>query len=202
MAAGLTVYNSDNIVQIDGKHRNLQFKYKVSYTLDRSTWGAYSGAFTELIIPYSNTDIIAFGITNKFRIIGRCVEAPTQIRYAIMGASVGLVYEYFVFGYTQVSSGQHFEVYNEDGNLVYSDNAKFMKVLGYTSGGVSNNPAEGQQIISVAGNKVAVIYGAINEDFLFDFNNGVMTCHYNKWAGEHRHNNNPYNFIAINTEGL
>lgn len=135
MPAGLEVYNTDGYLQITESFRNLQFLGKETIVVGSNNSPFVCSAYSN-VVPFTDTKILAFRCTNGKRVsrvaISKDVTNNTDWVdvYAEAGASV-VVYK---FGFPIVKSGAYFEVYDAAGNLVFSDNNRFMKVLGMYSG--------------------------------------------------------------------
>lgn len=142
MSDGLQVFNSDGILQITDTFKNIQFISKQTLTLPST---AYRWYFDNYYPYYSTAVISATAILNNliacrsdngklitWDIIYPVLSYPPfvygnpSIRFF---GEVGAVITIYFFSYASIPAGTHFEVINSDGERVFSDNAKFMKVL-------------------------------------------------------------------------
>jgi len=130
MDAGLVIYNNANSIQITSSFRNYEFISK-------------GVAAVGALIPINNNQLIAFAPSvgnwfsgywddsshhytyGNFRGI-----AGAQTNYPVCGSAV---IPYYIFGLSQ-TVGKCFEVRDSLGNIVFSDGAKYMKVLASRSG--------------------------------------------------------------------
>lgn len=157
MTAGIQIYNNDDVLQITEEYRNFQFISKTTVTLTDSIisyqpsgqsvylgsnlWGSSNPyLYSErLVLTTAQSNMLyAYRCNNgKFvqcmLLIGRYspyIGSPILTISGEQGAEVTI----YFFDYKTVSSGQHFEVRNSDGNVVFSDQGKFMKVLSSIQG--------------------------------------------------------------------
>lgn len=133
MGAGIEIYNTNGVMQITEKFINLQFKGKGTVNLTNvASDGAY---YYDLYLP-DTSEQIAFSATlgNPFVLLGRVFTRSNQLAARIMSKISGTQVTYYRFGAASVVSGSCFEVYNSSGSLVFSDNARFMKVIDSKSG--------------------------------------------------------------------
>lgn len=198
MEAGLTIFNDKNTAQIDSLHSNIQYVSKGSYTFPYY-YGVYSFGLTYVSIPYTEGDIIAFDAFNRFSILGVWRDTPNTIRYALIGERKDLTQNYYIFRHGQINPGHHFEVYGENGNLVYSDGSQFMKVLGHASGNAALIETPLTVGVLKYTMKAAIVVGTSNHNHLFWFHGGSVDLHY-PWfnnLGDPR-----FNFFVIDVTGL
>lgn len=131
MSAGLEIYNANNVLQITEKFVNLQFKGKGTVTPNTLSDGGWR--YYDLYLPDVNEQV-AFSATNPFIILGRVFTRSNQLAARVMSKVANTQVTYYRFGVASVASGNCFEVYNSNGNLVFTDNAKFMKVIDSKTG--------------------------------------------------------------------
>jgi len=154
MSAGLEVYTSSGVLQITEQFRNLQFKSKGSiYMSDTSAYVAVGGdtddvfAFTATH-PTTTPQIMMYTFVNN----GTLYVSFNGFRFSTV--------TYYRFGKPSLVSGSYFEVYNASGELVFTDNAKFMKPLGMASGQWSGSSYTVDTITFDSSKSTAVIRGA------------------------------------------
>lgn len=132
MSAGIEIYNTNGHIQITESFKNLQFLGKASFTISTK----YITAPYTVILP-SNVKFIAFSCSNSGSLYGTLLQIYLNgdgTSTAQFGGKNGLTITYYMFGYPITNSGNSFEVYNAVNELVFSDNAKYMKVVGMVNG--------------------------------------------------------------------
>lgn len=121
MGAGLTVYNNDNKIQIDGAFRNLQLSRKITLSGAGETAGTFA----------SGEVLAAVGGVASQSIDAYCINTPTGWRCIVGTFTVGMAV--YVFS-TNTSPGTHgagLEVYDANGTIVYNSNDKHPIVVGF-----------------------------------------------------------------------
>lgn len=132
MPAGLQVYGSHGVFQIDGTFKNLALraKYSVVTTAALGSVGVTANQ--------SKTDIFSHtGITNPVVAVRCTTQGATlywlsgsQFQIACNGA-VGTAIDIYVFGDPIPSvGGKYLQVYNASGELVFDAGQKYMRVVG------------------------------------------------------------------------
>ena len=146
MSSGLEVYNNNGVLQITDKFKNIQFLSKTTATINTQNKEYYTNT-----VPNSGYCTVALPqITNTFYAL-RCEDsnpitwfvsypvlsyppmvfgAPTLVVIGTLNSTVTI----YTFGWDNIPSGEHFEVKNSSGELVFSDKAKFMKIIDSYSG--------------------------------------------------------------------
>ena len=74
------------------------------------------------------------------------------------------IVEYFIFNYTNNLPGTFFEIRNESGEVIFSDNMRSMKVVGQRTDSLSTTPSPGTILSTMAHSdttKVACVFGDI-----------------------------------------
>lgn len=121
MGAGLTVYNNDNKLQIDGAFRNLQLSRKIAL----SGTGITSGTF-------QNGEVLAaVGGTTSQNIDAYCVNTPTGWTCDVKTFTSGMCVYVFSMNTSPSQHGVGLEVYDKDGNCVFNSNDKHPIVVGF-----------------------------------------------------------------------
>ena len=136
MAAGLTVYNNDNKIQIDGAFKNLQLSRKITL----SGTGDTSGTFADGEI------LAAVGGTTSQNIDAYCVNTPTGWRCSVKTFRSGMAVYVFTVKASASEHGVGLEVYDDNGVIVYNSNEKHPIVVGFgnndsTAAGSATKPA-------------------------------------------------------------
>lgn len=136
MGAGLTVYNNDNKIQIDGMFKNLQLSRKILL----SGTGDTSGTFADGEV------LAAVGGTTSQSIDAYCSNTTTGWKCTVKTFTSGMAVYVFTTKATASTHGVGLEVYNEDGVIVYNSNEKHPVVMGFgnndsTAAGTATKPA-------------------------------------------------------------
>lgn len=129
MPAGLNVINTAGSIQITESFRNLQFLGADNISIS-GTWSTW--VHTNNIMYQTTNDVafVAFRCTNgKFVEKVSCRKSDATHNYIYATAEIGATITVYKFGFPAVKAGSYFEVYNASGQLVFSDNNKFMKVI-------------------------------------------------------------------------
>lgn len=148
MAAGLTVYNSANTIQIDENYRNLMVLnsgWNGTPTASGISWPLCAIRSTSLALAYTLT-------------------STSSVSYTVVGGGSGYNWYVFDLANTPVSSvGLH--VYNASGQLVYDSGRNPMRIVDYL---VFNSEAEfnGATRTYPAGRTYAVIIGKYASKFI------------------------------------
>jgi len=176
MSAGIEIINNTGNIQITERFRNLQFIQKKTISL------IPSGSTRKIDATLSSsTVVVAFkcsdGSNSPVGMYYNSGTDPTSVVfYASLGTStVGITY--YEFGYPVLALGSCFEIYNANSELVFSDNAKYLKVLGAYSGAVAisdfNNLGIGVPHViasySLGIPNIAVLFGSIARRWLHSY---------------------------------
>lgn len=135
MNAGLKVYNSNNTLQLDSTYTNFSFLGKGTFT-----FGSSNEALNPTVdINFNKNELIAFCVTKQGTAIGFYQDPVTSgdtTTYKMVTNISGTTVEYFRFGAQPgvCPPGNFFEVFDANGNRIYSDTNTYMKVLGFYSG--------------------------------------------------------------------
>lgn len=128
MAAGLQVFNDSGFIQIDANYLNMELKQKGSFSLP----GTGTGAQKRVDIQYTGeAPIIAINCTDYcFPFVsGKTGNATT---FSIYNASANNVTgEFYIFDNSDNNnlSNSGFQVFNEQGRLVFDAGKLYMRVL-------------------------------------------------------------------------
>ncbi len=133
MAAGLTVYNNDNIIQIDGAFKNLQLSRKIAL----SGAGETSGTFADGEV------IAAVGGTTSQNIDAYCANSKNGWKCKVKTFTSGMCVYVFTTKATASTHGVGLEVYDENGVIVYNSNERHPVVMGF---GNSDSTAAGRAV--------------------------------------------------------
>lgn len=129
--SGLQIFNQDNVIQIDSDYSNLRLVGKYSATPninDTSTWVFSRRA--DLQIP-GTFPVVAFICSENTWV---STFTSNGIKYARVENNNGTPVTLFVFDQSPpVSQGYGFEVFNEQGVMVFSASEKYCRVLGQVS---------------------------------------------------------------------
>ena len=123
MAAGITIYNDNNILQIDGNFKNLHLSRKIAITKT----GSFSGSFADGEV------LAAVGGTTSQTINAYCINRPGGWTCVVNGYTSGMAVYVFTTKPTQSVSGVGLQVFDENGNIVYDSNDKHPLVKGFGS---------------------------------------------------------------------
>ena len=212
MPAGLTVYNNNNIVQINESYKNLQC-YETGTTTNGAT------------ITISNSEILALRAEHGQWCATQLmpVLSGDNVAYKIVG--FGTIY-YYKFGYRSNNGGTHFEVRNSLGEVVCSDKP-YMRVVAAKNGDAgasdSNKLWVGSIISSVifpVEKKIAIVTsipptiiyfnGGMPDDILwqtYNFYSGKIDATYRSYISGSGYRQsgvyfNSYSYLVIDVTGL
>lgn len=121
MAAGLTVYNDNNKIQIDGAYKNLYLSRKIELTGAGSSGGTFADGEV----------LAAVGGTNSQTIDAICINRPDGWTCVVNSFTSGMCV--FVFG-TKITAAAHgvgLQVFDENENIVYDSNNKHPVVMAF-----------------------------------------------------------------------
>ncbi len=121
MAAGLTIYNDNNILQIDGSFKNLHLSRKIAI----SGTGSFSGTFADGEL------LAAVGGTTSQTINAYCINKPGGFTCVVNSYTSGMAVYVFTTKPTQSSSGVGLQVFDENENIIYDSNDKHPIVKGF-----------------------------------------------------------------------
>ncbi|CQR73294.1 hypothetical protein SOV_50770 [Sporomusa ovata DSM 2662] len=135
MSAGLEVYNTNGFLQITDSFRNLQYLGKETISVGSANSPFICSAYSS-VVPFTDTKMLAFRCTNGKRVQRVTISKNTtnNTDWVDVYAEAGAIVTVYKYGFPVTKTGAYFEVYNSAGSLVFSDNAKYMKVLGMYSG--------------------------------------------------------------------
>ena len=128
MAAGITVYNDNNKIQVDGAYKNLYLSRKITL----SGTGTTSGKFADSEL------LAAVGGTTNQTIDAYCVNTPTGWSCTVNTFKSGMAVYIFSTKLTAAAHGVGLQVFDENGAVVYDSNTKHPNVIGF---GQSESPA-------------------------------------------------------------
>lgn len=169
----LEIYNKYNTLQIDDSHSNLQFKRKISVEkfekIERSNyWYNYRGYRVpinedEKFIAINSTgqEFISYTTAwdkNYIYFYFRPMNGENGTHANISTSIIG-----YVFGEGNKTPSRHmvgFECYNEKGEVVYSSEYKYMKVLDFINGDIPE-----KQILN---KKIAMIYLNTHQSYRYN----------------------------------
>lgn len=147
MAAGIEIYNNKNVIQVTDNLRNLTL-------IEKGTISSGN------ILTCKDTELIALRCENG-KYVGVGVMPSVYIAGGITYTKVvgtGTI-TYYKFGDRDVNPGNYFEVRNENGKIMFSDNDKYMKVIGSNTGISRTSPPFAGPIDSVVipQNRIAAV---------------------------------------------
>lgn len=151
MAAGMTIYNDDNKIQIDGSFKNLQLSRKIPL----SGTGVTSGKFAE------GECLAAVGGTASQTIDAYCVNTPTGWTCTVNSFDSGMAVYVFTTKVQQSEHGAGLQVFDENGAIVYDSNNKHPRVFGFGQQDASV-PRAAKPAVAVA-DDIKVIYSGYGE---------------------------------------
>ena len=131
--AGMTVYNENNKIQIDGAYKNLYLSRKISLSGKGTTSGTFAGGEV----------IAAVGGTGAQTIDAYCVNTPTGWTCTVNTFSGGMCVYVFSTNVTKNAHGVGLQVFDDSGAIVYDSNNKHPLVIGF---GQSNNSSVARAI--------------------------------------------------------
>lgn len=140
MSVGIEIYNDNNVLQITDKFRNLQFIKKGSAIIN-----APQAQYTKYVkVEFDpSTKFVAFRCTNSTTLtltmnyMNKTGEFYSTSFYGENGTEV----TWYEFGYPTLlsSSNSGLQVYNSENELVFSSNAKYMRVIDHRSGTITRD---------------------------------------------------------------
>lgn len=160
MSAGLTVYNDNNILQIDSTYKNLALRQtgQRSFTTTGDFTLSYSGPNAPLIfirpVSISGGSGNQVGTVEIYQVVG----APGAWQITLRGvANSGqtMVYEYFLYDDQIARENFGMEVFDENSNLVFSSANDPLKIVGFVSGDITTGRNYIRNLIN-SGIRVAV----------------------------------------------
>ncbi|SFM08994.1 hypothetical protein [Pelosinus propionicus] len=212
MTAGIEVYNDNGYLQITDTYKNLQFLRKYTVTIPQDKYWTF--------VEIDPTKVLAVRAESGYVYTETpYAEDESDIYVLNILAPHGTVITIYEFGYQDIPSGNHFEVRNADGALVFSDGGKWMKVLEGKSGAQPAYTVEGQLIASTLHSssvKTAVVVGmlaytlssATNSIYyqVAQFESLQTTTIYRKdltaWGHVSDYVNTFYSYLVIDVTGL
>lgn len=117
--AGITIYNSDKKIQIDGAYKNLYLSRKINL----SKAGNTSGTFSEGEV------LAAVGGTTSQSIDAYCRNTPTGWTCTVNTFVSGMKVYVFTMNAPQTTHGSGLQVFDKNGTLVFDSNNKHPKVI-------------------------------------------------------------------------
>ncbi len=119
MDAGITIYNENNNIQIDGNYKNMCYEYSVSGT---GTW--------ELAV---NQDLVYVMSPPQGVLVGVApfAKSNNEPYYRFYGSCTVHVYSMNQSG---GSNGSGLQIYNQSGEIVFNSNKIQLKILDYVYG--------------------------------------------------------------------
>lgn len=121
MTAGMTIYNDDNKIQIDGTYKNLQLSRKIPLTGTGVTGGRFA----------DGECLAAVGGTTSQTINAYCVNTPTGWTCTVNGFVSGMSVYVFTTKVQQSTHGAGLQVFNDNGAIVYDSNNKHPLVMSF-----------------------------------------------------------------------
>ena len=163
MVSGVEIYNDSGVIQITSKFRNLQYLGKVELTIPANNILSLS---SKVEIPVEiGTEWVAFKCSNDKYIVDAIVYASPYdgSKLVVVKGRIGANVTCYKFGFPS-TPGKYFEVYNELAELIFSDTAKYMKILESRNG--SYTQAEFDASVLFVGSEieaqVPTVTGTIN----------------------------------------
>lgn len=165
MAAGIEIYNSNNILQITEQYKNLAYLGKQTITATAKINRIQTNP-DELIayrVSSPSTDKIRVASTYRLSDGEMCFFISMPFGTSLPSTST---IELYRFSFTpNAAGGQNgLEVYNAAGEIVFNSNYKYMRVLGHSSGilaDINNMPYDTvlSETIHSSNLKTAVLVG-------------------------------------------
>ena len=146
MTAGLTIYNDNNKIQIDGNYKNLYLSRKIAITKT----GVISGEFS------AGECLAAVGGTTAQTIDAYCVNTPTGYNCTVNKVTSGMSIYIFSTTVQQSTHGVGLQVFNDNGAIVYDSNNKHPLVLGF--GQQEANPTRAKKPAVAVADDIKIIY--------------------------------------------
>lgn len=127
MGAGIEIYNHAGVLQITGKYKNLMYLGK------GTVHKAASGLITYAEFQTNVKELIAIREDSGHWIFPAWRDTSGLMRiYGDRWSTFDVTY--YRFGYDDWPVGRHFEVRNENNDIVFSDAGNPMKVIGSSNG--------------------------------------------------------------------
>ncbi len=153
MAAGLTIYNNDNKIQIDGNYKNLYLSRKIALT----GTGTKSGKFND------GEYLAAVGGTTSQTIDAYCVNTPTGWTCTVNTFRAGMCVYIFSTKVAKSTHGVGLQVFDANEEIVYDSNNKHPRVVGF--GQKDADPSRAvKPALAVASNKKITYTGTGEHD--------------------------------------
>ena len=143
MTAGLTVYNNDNKIQIDGAYKNLNLSKKIAIT----QVGDMSGTFEDGEI------LAAVGGTTSQNIDAYCVNTTTGWRCTVKSYTAGMYVYVFTTKVTASTHGAGLQVFDDQGVIVFDSNTKHPLVIGFGNGEIAPPSRASKPALAVCQNR-------------------------------------------------
>lgn len=145
MTAGIEIYNNNNILQITNQYRNLQFLGKGTIQCTQLGMSSSQWASNDIILTNTSEFLCFRPETNDVPVL---LYGRTFLRNGVLNSRIAvannasyphltnpITVTYYRFSLAPaVQKGNHFEVYDSAGELVFSDGASFMKVIASCKG--------------------------------------------------------------------
>ena len=156
--AGMTVYNGNNKIQIDGTYKNLYLSRKISLSGAGTTTGTFSGGEV----------IAAVGGTGSQTIDAYCVNTPTGWTCTVKTFTSGMCVYVFSTVVSKSTHGVGLQVFNGSGDIVYDSNNKHPLVVGFGQSNSTSVATASRPAIAVcAHQRIATIVVDLNSSPAF-----------------------------------
>lgn len=144
-SAGIQIYNNNNVLQITAEFKNVQFIEKQSYSLtyDGVALGGIRNRYIspEIVVPGDEYTIVAFNTTPGHSIgielLPIIMPGTTKQRLQFVSFESDTIVTIYIFRFTDIKKGTFFEIYDTNGEIVFSDGANFMRIIDTKSGEMS-----------------------------------------------------------------
>lgn len=121
MTAGMTVYNNNSEIQIDGTYKNLYLSRKIAITAKGTT----NGTFT-------NGEILAaVGGTTSQTIDAYCINTPKGWTCTVNTYKSGMCVYVFSTKVAKTTHGAGLQIFDPNGDIVYDSNNKHPYVIAF-----------------------------------------------------------------------
>lgn len=129
MPAGLQVYNSDGVFQIDGEFKNLCLRSKVTVTCNVATSNGVNNNYASAAQNYSGISNLVIALRSSAPCLVYWISAT---QYVILSSTNGASVTVYLFGDPPAAGGSSgLQVYNAAGQLVFDSDQKYMRVAGF-----------------------------------------------------------------------
>lgn len=129
MPAGLQVYNSDGVFQIDGEFKNLCLRSKVTVTCNVATSNGTNNNYASAAQNYSGITNLVIALRSSATCMVYWVSAT---QFVIISDTNGASVTVYLFGDPPAASGTSgLQVYNATGQLVFDSDRQYMRVAGF-----------------------------------------------------------------------